>query len=98
MGTRYDIEVEFRKLDEQIRDLRELLSTIRKLNPEIVNEAEEVLKNKKRKKKVKKGVCERCGTTVNVAWCPNPYLNEIENKTVYEWLCDSCYDEIADDI
>lgn len=97
MGTRHNIEEEFAKLDKKVSELQKLVSTVRKLHPDLVEEAKNIIKQKARKAKVKKGVCERCGVS-GATWMPNPYQQEVEGKDEFEWLCDDCSDRIAEDI
>jgi hypothetical protein len=43
-------------------------------------------------------VCEYCGSTKNVKYCENPFDQEINDDDTEHWICDSCYQEAADDI
>ena len=97
MGNKHDTEEEFAKLDKKVPDLKKLVATIRKLHPDIVDEAKNIIKQKARKGKVTKGICERCGTSGST-WMPNPYQQEVEGTEEFEWLCNDCSDRIAEDI
>lgn len=43
------------------------------------------------------GHCCRCGAPY-ASYRPNPYYHDMFNEIHYEWLCDSCYNDIAGDI
>ena len=42
--------------------------------------------------------CEDCGTVRNVHYRIDPYNYEINDKIVYRWLCDNCYNDRKDEI
>lgn len=94
MGTRYDIECEFAKLDKRINNLNEIITAVRKINPDVLKQAKETIKNKNIKKK---GICEHCGNS-GASYCVNPYLEELYSETKDEWICESCYDNLLADI
>ena len=41
--------------------------------------------------------CERCGSP-DAEYVENPYQKEIYGKSVMEWLCDTCLEDIRGDI
>ena len=43
------------------------------------------------------GYCCRCGCE-DASYVRNPYYWDMYNESYYEWLCDSCYNDIAGDI
>ena len=44
------------------------------------------------------GICERCGTSINVTFGPDPYALEINDDDTPVWECANCRDESAGDI
>ncbi len=42
--------------------------------------------------------CERCGTTVEVTFAPDPYSEEINFDDTPHWMCATCRRESAQDI
>ncbi len=43
--------------------------------------------------------CENCGKMKgDVSYVANPYDADVNNETVMQWLCGTCYQEYADDI
>ena len=45
--------------------------------------------------------CDHCGTEdedANVEWVHNPYIADVHNELVWEWMCTKCYEDACDDI
>jgi hypothetical protein len=41
--------------------------------------------------------CNRCGKE-DAVYIANPYVKEINDEIIMEWLCDSCYSLLCDEI
>lgn len=58
-----------------------------------------LLINIKRKGEIKNMVCEYCGEEKNdVEYVVNPYIEDVCNEDLKEWICDECYDKLVEDI
>jgi hypothetical protein len=44
------------------------------------------------------GNCNRCQRLTLVKYIANPYEEDVNNRTMMQWLCHDCYNESADDI
>lgn len=44
------------------------------------------------------GVCEQCGSTIDVTFGPDPYAQEIGDDETPVWLCAICIQESVDAI
>ena len=43
--------------------------------------------------------CDHCNKEKDsVQWIPNPFLEDVGNDILYEWICEECYGELCDDI
>lgn len=51
---------------------------------------------------VERKPCESCmeykGIAVEAEYVINPYIEDVGNEIVWEWMCDSCYDAAVGDI
>lgn len=47
---------------------------------------------------IKEGVCQSCGSTENVTFEADPFMDEIEHDNTPVWLCENCRDESGRDI
>lgn len=45
----------------------------------------------------KDGYCDKCGSP-NASYVENPYMKEMYNMSVMQWLCNDCYDDCLGDI
>lgn len=43
-------------------------------------------------------VCDRCGTTENLEWGPDPYMEEIHDDNTPVWECATCREQARQDI
>ena len=45
--------------------------------------------------------CDHCGISgldADVKWVINPYIEDVNNKVEWEWICPECYTNLCADI
>lgn len=70
---------------------------LKELNELAKRKQEEMHKRQLAENKLKPGYCDVCGSP-NATYRANPCIQELQGRTVMEWLCDDCYYDSLGDI
>ena len=80
------------------------LSCLSKEQKEIIEKSDrekaeqaEKFRREREENKLKDGYCDRCGAP-NAHYCENPYMKEMYDRSVMQWLCTDCYYDCIGDI